>query len=85
MIVTVTCIISQGRIAISALDELDRALASLGLKREIRTPIVPGQNYVITYQAAEFNRDAVNSAVADIASKNAFSATVEFEESVSFP
>lgn len=85
MIVTVTCASSEGKIAISALDELDRALASLGLKREIRTPIVSGQSYLITYQAADIHQDSINSAVAGVASKHSFNVTVEFEESVSFP
>ncbi len=80
-----TCTTEEGRISTSALDELDQALASLGLKREVRSPIVSGKSYASTYEAAQIDRAAVETKASELASKYGFKATVDVEESVKFP
>jgi uncharacterized protein YidB (DUF937 family) len=85
LIVNVTCSVDDGRISVSTLDELDAVLASVGLRREVRSPIVSGKSYSSSYEGADVDQATVEAKISEVASKHGFKATVEVEESVKFP
>lgn len=68
-----------------ALTAVDSALAPLGLRRQVRSAIVPGKEYSVTYDGPTVEKTQVEAIVAQIAERHHLTVSVEVEESVSFP
>jgi len=70
---------------VDALSEVDSALAAVGLKKQIRSVLVPGKSFTITYDGPTLEKRRVEEVVAPLAERNGLMFSVEMEESVSFP
>ena len=68
-----------------ALSAIDSALATVGLRREIRSVVVQGRKYATTYDCPAIEKRQVEEIVTPLAERYSLTFTVEIEESVSFP
>jgi len=68
-----------------ALAAIDSGLGRLGLRRQVRSTVVPGKAYAVTYEGPTAEKKQVEDVVASVAEQHHITYTVEFEESVSFP
>ena len=68
-----------------ALSEIDSALALAGLKRQVRSALVPGKEFSVTYDDPTIGKKQVEDIVGPIAERKGAIFSIEVEESVSFP
>jgi len=68
-----------------ALAEVDSALADVGLRKQVRSSLVPGREFALTYDGPALDKRNVSAIIAPIADRHRLSFSVEAEESVSFP
>ena len=68
-----------------ALSEVDSALATVGLKKQLRSVLVPGKQFTVTYDGPTIDKKRVEDVVGPLAERNHITISVEVEESVSFP
>lgn len=68
-----------------ALSEIDSALAAVGLRRQVRSVLVPGREFAVTYDGSSIEKRQVENVVGPLAERNGITFSVEVEESVSFP
>jgi hypothetical protein len=68
-----------------ALSEIDSALAAVGLRRQVRSVLVPGREFAVTYDGPSIEKRQVEKVVSLLAERNGITFSVEVEESVSFP
>jgi hypothetical protein len=68
-----------------ALSEIDSALANLGVRRQIRSVLVPGKAFTVTYDGPTIDRKQLEATLSPVAERRHISFSVELEESVSFP
>jgi len=68
-----------------ALSAVDSALATVGLRREIRSVVIQSRKYATTYDCLSIEKRRVEEIVAPLAQRYSLAFTVEIEESVSFP
>ena len=85
MIVIVTLGCKGPQFPMDALGEVDRALANIGLKKQVRSALVPGKEFSVTYDGPSVDKSKISETVRPIADRNSLSLSVEVEESVSFP
>jgi hypothetical protein len=69
----------------SVLSEVDSALASIGLKKQVRSVLVPGKQFSTTYDGPSKEKTVIDQLVGPIAQRHGAQHSVELEESVSFP
>jgi hypothetical protein len=67
------------------LQEVDSALQAVGLKKQVRSVLVPGKAFSVTYEGPNVAKDRLTEMLAPIAERNGVTFEVEVEESVSFP
>ncbi len=68
-----------------ALLQVDLALETVGLKKQVRSVLVPGQQFSVTYEGPTIQKTRVEEALNPLAETNQIMISVETEESVSFP
>ena len=68
-----------------ALVEIDSALAAVGLRKQIRSALVPGLQYAITYDGPTMEKRQIETALGALAKRHHLNFSVDVEESVSFP
>jgi hypothetical protein len=67
------------------LAQVDAALASVGFRKQIRSVLVPGKEFAITYDGPAVDKRQVEDLLGPLATRNGVIFSVEVEESVSFP
>jgi len=70
---------------VQALQEVDLALEAVGLKKQVRSVLVPGKQFSTTYEGGTVERNRVEEILKPLAERNQIMISVETEESVSFP
>jgi len=70
---------------IEALSEIDSALAGVGLKKQVRSVLVPGKQFEVTYDGPMIDKKRVEGIVAPLSERRRLTFSVEVEESVHFP
>jgi uncharacterized protein CbrC (UPF0167 family) len=70
---------------IQALKEVDSALATGGFKKEVHSVVVPGQEFSVTYEGPNMDRDRIEEVLKPVAERNQIGFSIEVEESVRFP
>jgi len=85
LIVIVTLSSKDRSFPMDALADVDSALASVGLRKQVRSSLVPGREFAVTYDGPVLDKENVSAMVAPIADRHGLSFLVEVEESVSFP
>lgn len=65
--------------------QVDAALASVGFRKQIRSVLVPGKEFAVTYDGPPIDKRQVEELVRPLAAPNGVIFSVEVEESVSFP
>jgi hypothetical protein len=70
---------------VQALQEVDLALEAVGLKKQVRSVLVPGRQFSTTYEGSTVEKSRVEEALKPLAERNQIVISVETEESVSFP
>jgi len=85
MLVIVDVLRADSSIPSDALQNVDLALEAAGLRKQIRSVLVPEKHYSTTYEASAIEKSAVEKILAPIAEANQILVSVEIEESVSFP
>ncbi|HUK28358.1 MAG TPA: hypothetical protein VLV31_08040 [Candidatus Acidoferrales bacterium] len=65
--------------------EVDAAFGAIGLKKQVRSVVVPGKTFSVTYEGPSLAKDKLTGILAPIAERNGIAFDVEVEESVSFP
>ena len=83
MIITVSS--KRPSFPVEALPEIDSALAAAGLKRQVRSVLVPGKEFAVTYDGPTAEKGSVIEIIRPIAERYVIEFSVEVEESVSFP
>jgi hypothetical protein len=68
-----------------ALAEVDSVLANVGLRKQVRSSLIPGREFAVTYDGPTLDKGNVSAMVAPIADRHGLSFSVGVEESVSFP
>jgi len=68
-----------------ALSVIDTALAAKGLRKQVRSAIVPGKQYATTYECSGVEQSQVESVVSPLAERYGITFAVDIEEPVSFP
>jgi hypothetical protein len=70
---------------VQALQQIDLAMEALGLKRQVRSVLVPGKQFSTTYEGPTVEKNMVEETLKPLAESNQIVISVETEESVSFP
>ena len=70
---------------VSMFQEVDEALGTLGLKKQVRSVLIPGRAFSVTYEGPNVAKDRLTGLLDPIAVRNEVAFDVEVEESVSFP
>jgi hypothetical protein len=68
-----------------ALSDIDSALAAVGLRKQVRSVLVPGKEFAVTYDGPSIDKRQVEAVVSPLAERNGITFSVDVEESVSFP
>ena len=68
-----------------ALSAIDAALAAKGLRKQVRSVVVPGKEYATTYDGPNIEKKQVDDIVTSVAELHHITFKVDVEESVSFP
>jgi len=68
-----------------ALSVIDAALAAKGLRKQVRSAVVPGKQYATTYECSGIEKSQVESVVGPLAERYGITFVADIEESVSFP
>jgi len=84
LLVTVN-ISSRNTLPPAALSEMDTALGAKGLRKQVRSVVVPGKEYATTYESPTVEKGQVELVMRAVAEQYHFSFAVDLEESVSFP
>jgi hypothetical protein len=74
-----------GAFPVQALEEFDSALANAGFKKEIRSVVVPGKEFSVTYDGPAMEKNQIERFLQPIAERDQIVLSVEVEESVKFP
>jgi hypothetical protein len=85
MLVILTLSTKGSAIPVAVLQQVDSAMEAAGLRRQVRSVLVPGRQFSVTYEAPTIERSKVEEIIAPIAERNQIIVSVEVEESVSFP
>ena len=64
---------------------IDAALAEKGLRKQIRSVVVPGKEYTTTYDGATVDKREVEDILTPLVERHHLTFKAEIEESVSFP
>ena len=75
----------DSRFPTEVLANVDSALSELGLRRQVRSIVIPMRKYSITYEGPAREKVRIEQTVAPFAEQYHLTFTVEVEESVSFP
>jgi len=67
------------------LAEVDAALAAAGYKKQVRSVLKPGKEFLVTYEGPTAGKTRLHNILKPIAERNAITFTIEMEESVRFP
>ncbi len=70
---------------VAALRQVDLALEAVGLKKQVRSALVPGKQFSVTYEGPTIEKIRIEEALNPLAETNQITISVETEESVSFP
>jgi hypothetical protein len=70
---------------VEALAQVDSALGAAGLKKQVRSVLVPGKEFSLTYEGPPIEKSRVEEMLSSLAQKNELTFSVEVEESVRFP
>jgi len=70
---------------VEALQQVDLALEAVGLKKQVRSVLVPGKQFSTTYEGPTVEKKRVEQTLKPLSERNQISVSVETEESVSFP
>jgi len=70
---------------LQALQQVDSALEAIGLKKQVRSVLVPGKQFSTTYEGPTVEKNRVEETLKPLADMNQVMISVETEESVSFP
>jgi len=68
-----------------ALQQVDLALEAAGLKKQVRSVVVPGKQFSTTYEGPAVEKNMVEETLKPLAERNQIIISIETEESVSFP
>jgi hypothetical protein len=70
---------------VAVLQEVDSALDNVGLKKQVRSVLIPGKAFSVTYEGPNATKDPLTELLKPIAERNRVTLTIDVEESVSFP
>jgi hypothetical protein len=68
-----------------ALQQVDLAVEAFGLKKQVRSVLVPGKQFSTTYEGPSVEKNRVEETLKPLAGSNQITISIETEESVSFP
>jgi hypothetical protein len=72
-------------VPVAVLQEVDSALEAVGLKKQVRSVLVPGKAFSVTYEDPNATKERLTGILTPIAERNGITFTIDVEESVSFP
>jgi len=70
---------------LEALQQVDLALEGIGLKKQVRSVLIPGKQFSTTYEGPTVEKNKVENTLKPLAEMSQITIAVETEESVSFP
>lgn len=70
---------------LEALLQVDLALETVGLKKQVRSVLAPGKQFSVTYEGTSIEKSGIEETLKPLAERNQITIEVEIEESVSFP
>jgi hypothetical protein len=85
LLVIVTLSSKDPSISTDALSAIDSALKTMGLRKQVRSTVIPGKEYAVTYDGPVIEKKQVEETVARVANLYHITFTVDVEESVGFP
>ena len=85
MLVTVNLASIDSSLTTDALSAIDAALSAKGLRKQVRSVVVPGKEYSTTYDGPTMEKTQVEEILTPLAEHHRITYAVAIEESVSFP
>ncbi|MFI5449738.1 MAG: hypothetical protein ACHQ03_08240 [Candidatus Bathyarchaeia archaeon] len=85
MLAIVNLSASGSTFPMEALLQVDLAMEAVGLKKQVRSVLVPGKQFSTTYEGPTVEKTRVEETLKPLAERNQIIISVETEESVSFP
>ena len=85
MLVILTLSSKESSFPTDALSVIDTALATKGLRKQVRSAVVRGKQYATTYECSSIEKSQVESVVSPLAERYGITFVADIEESVSFP
>jgi len=85
LLVTVNLASIDSPLTTDDLSAIDAALAAKGLRKQVRSVVVPGKAYATTYDAPNMDKGQVEEIMTPLAERHHITFKVDIEESVSFP
>jgi hypothetical protein len=75
----------ESPVPLAVLQEVDAALEAVGLKKQVRSVLVPGKAFSVTYEGPNATKERLTGILTPIAERSGITFTLDVEESVSFP
>jgi hypothetical protein len=85
LLVIVNLSSKEPSITADTLSLIDSALESVGLRKQVRSVVVPGKEYTVTYDGPTVEKRRIEAIVGPLAEGHHIAFSIEVEESVSFP
>jgi len=85
LLVIVNIFATGSTLPLQALQQVDSALEAIGLKKQVRSVLVPGKQFSTTYEGPTVEKNRVEETLKPLADMNQVMISIETEESVSFP
>ena len=70
---------------LDSLVQVDSSLAAAGYKKQVRSVLKPGKEFLITYEGPTAVKDQLDEILKPIAERNEITFTTEVEDSITFP
>ena len=85
MLVIVNLSAKDSAFPMQALQQVDLALEAAGLKKQVRSIVVPGKQFSTTYEGPTVEKNIIEETLKPLAERNQIIISIETEESISFP
>lgn len=85
MLVIVNLSAKGSTFPMQALQQVDLTLEAVGLKKQVRSVLVPGKQFSTTYEGPAVEKNRLEDTLKPLAERNQIMISIETEESVSFP
>jgi hypothetical protein len=84
-LLVIVTIASKTTLPLTLLQDVDSVLGKAGLKKQVRSVLVPGKEFSTTYEGPNASKEQISGILRPITQPNGATFSIDVEESVSFP